>query len=208
MKNQFIAILLLLGCHVAQAQFFSFGIKGGINTQIDKPSDIVIGSGGNPFNLGVDNIDFGAQFGTFFRFGNKVFIQPELVFNSNHTDYKVGDPNLVQTIYKEKYQYLDLPVMLGFKLGPVRIQGGPVGHIFLNSTSELTDINGYKAKFKQMNWGYQTGIGIGFGRFAIDARYEGNFSKEGDHITFFGDPYSFSTNPARIILGLSIALKK
>jgi hypothetical protein len=208
MKKLIFASLLVFASHFTQAQVFSFGIKGGVNTQIDKPKDIVVGSGGTPFNLGVENLEFGTQFGAYFRFGKKVFIQPELLFNSNHTDYKVGTFNVVQTIKKEKYQYLDMPVMVGFKLGPVRIQGGPVDHLFLHSTSELTDIDGYKSKFKQMAWGYQTGLSIGLGRFAIDARYEGNFSKEGDHITFFGDQYSFSTTPSRIILALSIALKK
>jgi hypothetical protein len=208
MKNQFIVILLLLGSHMAQAQFFNYGVKGGINTQIDNPNYIVVVSGGSPFKLFIDNFTFGAQFGIFFRFGKRIYVQPELVFNSNHTNYKFDDSNLGKTLYKEKYQYLDMPVLVGMKLGRVRIQGGPVGHLFLHSKSELIDIKGYKAKYKEMKWGYQTGIGFGKGKFSFDVRYEGNFfSKTGDHITFFGDKYSFSTTPARIILGLSFALK-
>jgi len=52
MKKLIFASLLVFASHFTQAQVFSFGIKGGVNTQIDKPKDIVVGSGGTPFNLG------------------------------------------------------------------------------------------------------------------------------------------------------------
>jgi hypothetical protein len=208
MKNLLFAAALLFVSNIAQAQFFSFGIKGGLNTQINKPQDIIIGNDDTSFNFGVDKMKFGTQFGGYFRFGNKIFFQPEVIFNSTKTDYKIGESSVGDVIKNEKYQFLDIPLLVGFKLGPVRIQGGPVGHYFLNSTSELTDIQGYKARFKQMTWGYQTGLSIGFGRFSIDARYEGNFSKQGNHLTFFGDQYNFSTTPNRLIVGVSIAIIK
>ena len=208
MKNLLFAALFIFVCQSAQAQIFSFGIKGGLSSQTKKPQDIIIGSGDTTFNLGVDKLKFGTQFGAYFRFGNKIFFQPEVIFNSSKTDYRIGETSVKDVIKNEKYQFLDVPLLVGFKLGPIRVQGGPVGHYFLNSTSELTDIKGYKARFKQMTWGYQTGLNIGFGRFSIDARYEGNFSKQGNHITFFGDKYNFSTAPSRFILGVNIAIIK
>ena len=208
MKNLLLASCFLLFGLNAQAQYFSFGLKGGLNTQVNKPGDILIGSGDTSFNFGVDKLKFGTQFGAFFRFGNKIFIQPEILLNSSKTDFKIGETSIGEIVKREWYQSLDLPILLGFKLGPVRVMGGPVGHYHLNSTSELTDINGYKARFKQMKWGYQTGLNIAFGRISIDARYEGNFSKQGDHITFFGDQYQFSNSPNRLILGLNIAIIK
>lgn len=208
MKNFLFAAALLFVCHSAQAQFFSFGLKGGVNSQLGKPGDITIGNGDTSFNFGVDRARFGTQFGAYFRFGKGIFIQPEIMFNSNKTDYKIGESSVKDVIKNEKYQYLDIPVLLGFKLGPVRVMGGPVGHYFLNSTSELTDISGYKAKFHQMTWGYQTGLNIALGRFSIDARYEGNFAKQGDHITFFGDQYNFAKTPSRLILGVNFAIIK
>lgn len=208
MKNLFLASFLLLFGHVAQAQFFSFGLKGGLNSQVNKPKDIILGTGDTSLNFGVDKFKFGTQFGAYFRFGNKIFLQPEVLFNSNKTDYKVGESSVGEVIKNEKYQYLDIPVLVGFKLGPVRLQGGPVGHYFLNSTSELTDFNGYKANFKQMTWGWQTGLNLGLGRFSVDLRYEGNFSNQGNHITFFGDKYQFANTPSRLILGVNIAIIK
>ncbi len=130
------------------------------------------------------------------------------MFNSNRTDYKIGESSAGDVIKNEKYQFLDIPVLVGAKLGPVRLQVGPVGHYFLKSTSELKDFKGYEARFKQMTWGWQGGLNIGFKRVSLDFRYEGNFSKLGDHITFFGDQYHFSDSPARLIVGLNFAIVK
>ncbi len=207
MKNLFfIAFLLLLG-QTAQAQLFSFGLKGGINTQVKKPTDISIGSGDSTLNLGVDKFKFGTQFGAYVRFGGIIFVQPELMFNSNKTDYRVKSLSL-SDVRQETYRNLDIPILVGLKLGPVRLQTGPVGHYFLGSTSDLTDIKGYKENFKKLTWGWQSGLNIGAGRFSFDLRYEGNFHKQGDQITFFGDEYHFSNSPSRLILGVNIAIIK
>jgi len=207
MKNLFFAIAALLFATNAQAQFFSVGLKGGVNSQLSKPGDFQV-PGDTAFNFGVKDFKFGTQFGAYVRLGNKIFIQPELLFNSNRTDYKIKEGNLGEIVKNERYQYLDMPILVGFSAGPFRFSGGPVGHYFLNSKSELTDVNGYSAKFKQMTWGWVTGLTIGRGRVSADNRYEGNFSKLGDHINFSGQPYHFTTNPARLIVGLNIALIK
>lgn len=208
MKNLIFAIGCLFIANTAQAQWFSLGLKGGLNTQINGQDDITIGGGDTSFILGLDGRKFGTQFGGYMRFGNKIFIQPEVLFNSNKTNYKIGESSVGEVIKNEKYQYLDFPLLVGAKLGPLRLQAGPVGHYFLNSTSELSDFDGYEARFKQMTWGWQGGLNIGFKRISLDFRYEGNFTKQGDHITFFGDKYHFSNTPARFIVGLNFALVK
>lgn len=208
MKNLFAAAaMLLLFSFTAQAQF-SFGLKGGVNTQFAKPKDILVGGGDSTINFGVEKFKFGTQFGAYMRIGGKVFLQPEMTFNSNKTDFRVRKNNIGDVVKNERYQYLDIPVLLGFTTGPLRFMGGPVGHVFLNSSSELIDFKEYDAKFKQMTWGWQAGLTLGTGRFSFDLRYEGNFNKQGDHVTFFGDKYNFSNNPQRIILGVNVAIVK
>lgn len=208
MKNLFLAIICLAFATTAQAQFFSLGLKGGLNTQVNHPDDFTVGSGDTSFNFGLDGRKFGTQFGMYMRFGKRIFIQPEVLFNSNRSDFRIGESSAGEVIKNEKYQYLDFPLLLGAKLGPVRFQAGPVGHYFLNSRSELVDFKGYEARFKQMTWGWQGGLNVGFKRISLDFRYEGNFSKQGDHITFFGNQYQFSDAPARFIVGLNFALIK
>lgn len=207
MKNLLLVFGLILVAHAAQAQF-SFGLKGGLNTQIVKPDPIIIVGDDGSYDFGVEDYKFGTQFGVYARLGKKLFFQPELVFNSNKTDYVIGESTVGEVIKNEKYQYLDLPLLVGITAGPVRFHGGPVGHYFLSSSSELTDFDGYEARFKQMTWGWQAGMTIGTGRLSADIRYEGNFSNQGDHITFFGDEYHFSNTPARLMVGLNFALIK
>jgi hypothetical protein len=198
-------LVVLFGAGSARAQI-SFGIKGGLNTQINKPDDIVINPGDTTFNLGIDDLKFGTQFGAYLRIGKKIYLQPELVFNSNRTDFKFGESSAMEVIKTERYQYLDMPILAGFSAGPFLVHGGPVGHYFLNSKSELTDIDGYKARFKAFTWGWTAGVTIGKGRVSADLRYEGNFNKTGDHITFFGDEYNFANNPSRLLVNLNIKI--
>lgn len=208
MKNLFFVIGFICISQAAHAQFFSFGLKGGVNTQVKKPQDIIINNGDTSFHLGVDKYKFGTQFGIWAKIGSGLFFQPELVFNSNRTDYVVGESSANEVIRNERYNYLDLPLMAGLSLGPLRVMAGPVGHYFLSSKSELADFDGYEERFKQMTWGWQLGAGLGFGRLSADIRYEGNFSKQGNHMTFFGDQYEFSNRPSRILISLNYALIK
>lgn len=209
MKNLILAIALLSSVSYVNAQRFGFGLKGGLASQLNKPEDvIVVGEGEGAYNLAIEDFRFGTQFGAYMRFGKHLFIQPEVLFNSNKTNYSVAQSNLAGSVYREQYNTLDIPVLAGFKLGPIRAMAGPVGHYFLNSKSELLKIKDYDEKFKQMTFGYQAGLNISFGRVSADLRYEGNFNRLGDQINIGGTDYSFSDNPARFILGVNIALVK
>jgi len=206
MKNVLLIALLL--CSVtAQAQF-AFGLRGGLHTQVNHPQDIVVDGPDTSFSFGVEDLKFGTQFGLWLRVGKGLFFQPELVFNSNRTDFRIGQTSAGDIILAEKYQHLDMPLMVGVSTGFLRLYGGPVGHYFLNSTSDLVDVKGYSERWKQFTWGWQAGLNVGIGRISGDVRYEGNFSKFGDHVNFFGQPYHFANTPARLILALQIALVK
>jgi len=207
MKHFLVVSILLLCAAAAQAQF-AFGLKGGFQTQLKNPEDITIGTGDTSFSFGVDDLKFGTQFGAWFRIGNTVFLQPEIIFNSNRTDFRIGETSAGDIVKSERYQNLDIPVLVGVTAGPIRLHAGPVGHYFLSSKSELTDVKGYAERWKQFTWGWQAGLALGTGRISADIRYEGNFNKFGDQVTFFGDKYAFSNNPARLVLALNIAIVK
>lgn len=206
--KHFLVLSILLSCAVAAQAQFAFGLKGGMHTQVKNPNDIIVGSGDTSFHFGVDDMKFGTQFGAWIRIGNTVFLQPEIIFNSNRTDFRIGESSVGEVVKTERYQNLDIPILVGFTAGPIRLHGGPVGHYFLKSNSELTDFKGYAERWKQFTWGWQAGLAIGTGRISADLRYEGNFNKFGDHVTFFGDQYHFSNNPARLVLALNIAIVK
>ncbi len=191
---------------------FKFGIRGGVSTTEITADQLLVTNAEDMdrLQLGIQEANYGYHFGLFAQArAGSFFIQPEVLFNSNSVDFKVVDLTVNQTvpdILNEKYQYLDIPVMIGFKLfNTIRLQGGPVGHVYLNNSSQLFDIEGYEEEFEQFTYGYQAGVGIDFWKFVIDVKYEGNFNNFGNHIVIDGQSYEFNQSPTRLVASVGIA---
>ena len=203
-------ILILSFCCVAPLfSQLDFGIIGGLSTMNVKQKEQILSG-----STSADSIRFifadandGFHFGGLMRYrkGNYV-IQPELIFNSNKVSYKLLKNKVVSqidSIQKERFFNLDIPVMLGIKISVLRLMAGPVGHIHISSNSELTDVNGFDEKFKTMTFGYQLGLGFDVGSLMLDLRHEGNFTEFADHISYFGDQVKYGSRPTRLIFSLS-----
>lgn len=119
---------------------------------------------------------FGYQLGAFLRVQVPIvgiYVQPEVLFSN---------PNSTLNVNSEKLEYdfnqIDVPVMIGFKLGPVRLNAGP-SFRFLTS-AEITNANGVvadvKENYKNSTVGYQAGAGIDIWKFVFDLKYEGSLS--------------------------------
>lgn len=214
MKKTLILVICLIAAAASIQAQVRIGIRAGVSTSDLNPDDIrIFDQGGlDRFNIALKDARYGVHGGLVIRARiNKFVIQPEVIFNSNKVDYAVDDlqdPNSTTAIKTEKFQYLDIPLMMGAKFGPLRLLAGPVGHVFINNSSELTDIDGYEEKFQEFTFGYQAGLGLDLWKFTIDARYEGNFSKFGDHFTFFGNEYAFDQSPARFVLSAGFLFGK
>ena len=187
---------------------FKFGIKVGLS-QADYGIKELLISDPNSFKIDITNTEVGFHGGITLQLKiNKLIIQPEFLLNSSKVNYKLSGnlPNSLDTLLaSETFRDLDIPLMIGFKSGALRLNAGPVGHLHLNSTSDLTKIDGYEENFKKLLWGWQAGMGFDFWILTIDLRYEGNFSKFGNHIKLGNKNYSFSDNPQRLIASLGVA---
>lgn len=208
-------LMLLFICFVAiqlattHAQNFKYGIRGGVNTPL-KPADfdeIRLKNGIDSFKLKLNDANYGFHFGIWARLKiSGFYIQPEVSFNSSKVEYKFTKINTtLDSVRNETFRNLDIPLMVGTKLGSFRINAGPVAHIRISGTSDLTNTAGYAEKFKSSTWGYQAGIGFDAGKVGIDLRYEGNFDNFGNHLTFGGKTYEFSKTPSRFIASAAIA---
>lgn len=195
-------LLLLPLQSVAQ---LNVGIKVGFNsTQITNSKEIQYQDpqGIEEFALRIKEAKYGFHLGAYLKgYIGKFFIQPEVLLNSNTTTYDFST-SLTDRVLSETYQYLDIPFMLGVDMGILNIQAGPVGHVFINSSSELGSAAGINEKWDDLSWGWQAGIGFDIWKFNLDLRYEGNFYRYGDHLTFFGENYTLSNQPSRIITSL------
>ncbi|TVR82420.1 MAG: PorT family protein [Saprospirales bacterium] len=184
----------------------NIGIRAGLaTTQLDASEIIVRDSEEvDQLVLRLKEINYGIHIGLMFRFQiNNFYIQPEFLYNSHSVEYEMEDllgPEFADLVLTERFQNLDIPLLFGLKFGFFRINAGPVGHIQLSSASDLVDFSDdYKQRFKDMTLGYQAGLGFDIWNIHLDFRYEGNFSKYGNHIEFFGNRYDFSDSPSRLI---------
>jgi len=195
--------LISVFCLLAYSLFaqLDFGLKGGLNlTNISmdmEAGDYQITS--NPRS------QIGYHFGGQMRislFG--VFIQPELVFTSIATEYTVTELTTeIPDIAKQRIGRVDLPVIIGARLGTLRLGVGPVVSKIVSNKSDLTDITTYETSLKSATIGYQLGGGFDIWKFGLDIRYEGNLSKLGDQMVISGQPINFDTRARQIIFSLS-----
>jgi Outer membrane protein beta-barrel domain len=207
MKKNIIFILAICAISLsANAQNFKWGAKVGVGTSSLRPEDL---TATKDFKLAITDARFGYYAGLFASFNvGPITLQPEALFNTNRVDYKFMDFKnpTADSIKTEKFNQLDLPLLVGFKVGPLRLKAGPVAHIHINSNSDLKDIKGYEEKWKTALWGYQAGVGLNFSsRVHLDIRYEGNFDKWGSQINIGGTNYAFAQRPSRWLVNMGYA---
>jgi len=206
MKNLLI-LAMILCCSFAATSQVKFGVKAGLSSTDFNPKDLVVLNNNDveQLRLSVDEANYGFHLGLFTQIKVKKFvIQPEVVFNSNQIKFKIEDldGNVGSTILDSRYNFVDVPVMVAYKLGPLRIQAGPVGHFYVNSVSDLKDLDGYREKFDTAAWGVQYGFGLDIWRTVLDVKWERNFQNFGDHVVFNDVEYNFDDTQKRFIVSL------
>ena len=211
MLKAIIALLCLwISMHSLHSQTVA-GIKFGLSTpDVSPESFLVVNQGVTYYNISVEKADFGIHAGIFLEAHmGHFFIQPELLFNASTVEYRLDSllvPDNASVAVENTYRYLDMPLMLGFKAGVLRVGAGPVGHLFISAEDGFANYPGYTPDFEKFTWGWQAGIGFDFWKLHLDFRYESNNDSQlGDHITFFGQSYDFATDNNRFIgsVGLS-----
>lgn len=206
-----IALLIIPFSLVSNAQI-NFGIKGGITStsikvddfkEIDDVSDI------DELTVKGKNAKIGFQGGIMARITIlKLYVQPELLFTSTGGEVEVSalldDGSTFSEIREQKYRQIDIPIMVGYKFGPARVQLGPVGTIILGSDPSLDGFRNmnYEEEFNGATWGYQVGFGIDIGKLTIDVKYEGNISKLTDGVKIGDETLDFDSRNSQFIASL------
>lgn len=206
-----IGSFIILG--LTNAQFFSYGIKGGVNYSKLKFDDIdhINGTAGTEYNLMQDEAFRSFHFGVMGRL--KVFslyLQPELYFNTSGGKVLIEEVQsgtvVKESIKDVKFSKIDLPVLLGFKIGPARLNAGPVASVVLVENNAIGDIIPELDQLsKNASIGYQAGIGIDILKFlTLDYRFEGSLSKFQDKLTVAGNEFNFDSRANMHLLSLGI----
>lgn len=207
MKNLiFVCLLSISFIGTTHAQF-KLGLKAGVSTYDMKLNDFVVKSGDDFNNLtnAIDNSSFGYQFGGFLRLGRGLHIQPEFLFNTNRVELESTNDNGSFTT-TETFNNVDIPILLGIKLGPLHAQAGPVGRFYLGSDEQVAKvIDNYQVDEDRLKLGFQAGFGIDLWRLSVDFRYEGNLKHFGNAINIDGKAFALDNKAGRVVASVGIA---
>lgn len=191
----------------SQAQMFQWGIKAGLGLNSLKIADLTgLEDGSDVYDLvNGDNV-MGYHVGIQTRMNiAMIFIQPELYFNDGGARIEEFKNNTLEAIYNVDFQRIDLPLLVGVKLGPARINLGPVGSYVVNESisGDVENMDPDYTFFSQsMTWGYQVGLGIDFLKISLDARYEGSLSSFGESVNVGGKSYPLDARPGQWVFSL------
>ncbi len=194
-----LAALLLSSVSFAQKRrsAFAMGLKGGVNLSQLKTGNFLttrLGENGLPqFNYNGqilrDNLNqsyesrTGLAGGIWMRFGRTFYLQPEAVLSSKGGAFEVYyNGQNVSDLVKVKLTTIDVPVLLGLKLGPLRVNAGPMASFVVGNNQTLGQaLHQYTTgsvsdAFQKAYYGYQLGGGLDLGSLSLDVRYEGALS--------------------------------
>jgi hypothetical protein len=151
---------------VAMAQFH-IGAKAGANIMKIK---------GKSFN---DEFRYGYNIGAFLevRAGNKLVVQPELLWNQMSTSVDSNFSHVYQNAFNASSQsrvklgYLSIPIVLNYKLigSFLSLQAGPQFGVLIDKNKSLLQ-NGGQA-FKNGDFSMLGGVNVKLGSFRVNGRY-------------------------------------
>ena len=186
-----------------------FGFKAGVTSTSVQPEDLLIRDRDDVeyLELATENARLGVQLGGFMRIsGESLFIQPEVSLRTVSTEYRWREVRNVDISFKdENFYYLDVPIIAGAYLGPLRLQGGPVANFLLVSRSDIDDVDGFDRRFNGTGWGLKLGIGLDIGPVVLDAFYERQLSRK-EELDVDGVNYELDPGDGQLGLSLGIAL--
>ena len=158
----------------SRADYFRIGIKGGVNLSSVKVASL---------STNLEN-KTGYQLGAFARIGRTIFLQPEVYFSAKEVNVDVlNSLTTNQGVVGFSQKSLDVPLLLGVKLGPLRVMAGPVASYAISaSTNPDAAVKSYFSGTSQdiinrSSFSYQAGIGFDILNLSLDLRYEGAMSE-------------------------------
>lgn len=211
--KKFIVILFVILVSIPAFSQIKFGLKAGVSTtSLSMPTIKTISSGTTSFTVdALTAAKYGFHGGAFVRltlFG--VYIQPELLFSTRSNEYTVinttNQSAPVSFIAKQTFNKLDIPVMLGLKLGPIRLNAGPAASLLINSPKDLISDPDYKSRYSRMTIGYQAGLGFDLlSILTFDLRYEGSLKKYQNQIqNLAGTKYNLDDRPNAFLFSVGL----
>jgi hypothetical protein len=185
MMKKLFAILLVVLISLPAISQIKAGLKAGLSTtNLSMATLKTVTTGTTSYTVeALESAKYGFHGGGFLRLTLLgIYVQPELLFSTRTNEYTVTDitnsASPVKSVVEQKFNKLDIPVMVGFKLGPLRLNAGPAASLLINTPKELIDSPDYESMYNKMTIGYQAGVGLDILKtLTLDVRYEGSLKK-------------------------------
>lgn len=170
MKNLLFVLLFFGSILSANAQFLNWGVKGGINYNANGDLNVVAEEIiSEPLS---SDQELGYHFGLLAEIKLPLFlyIRPELLYTHTESSYSIDDEEEARL----KMDRIDIPVLLGFRVFKIgRFFFGPSFQYIMNSDLSAENVDNIKnISYDDFNIAAQVGIGLNFGRFGTDIRWE------------------------------------
>ncbi len=157
-------------------------------------------------NVQAGDAEFGFQYGLFVRVKVPViglYVQPELLFSNSASTITSGAQNVDLA-----FNRVDVPIMIGGKIGPLRINAGPSLSFLTSAESDVSGlVTDIKDNYSNTSVGFQAGIGVDILKFVIDLKFEGALGdKFSDALTVGGNTFSTDERVNQIVLAVGFKL--
>lgn len=172
MKNLYLLLIVFSLSLSAQAQFLNWGIKGGVNYNVN--GDVyALDSSDEIIDTFSSSEEVGYHVGllTEIKLPLFLYIRPELIYTHTESSYDFGDDK-----GRLKMDKLELPVLLGFRVLKIgRFFFGPnFSYIIDTKLSAPESIK--NVSYDDFTVSGQVGLGLNFGKIGADIRWETGFT--------------------------------
>ena len=204
MMKKLLAVILIAFIAIPVFSQVKFGIKAGVATTTVPTYDITTGT--NTIST-LKDASYGFHAGIFLRLTLLgIYLQPEAVFATNTYEYNVTQGTSTEVLKKQTFNKLNVPVLVGIKLGPVRLNAGPVATVQIGSPKALIDDPNFNKMYKGATFGYQAGAGFDlFKKLTFDVRYEGSLSKKyGNAVSVGSQTFKLDSRQPSVLFSLGL----
>jgi hypothetical protein len=208
--KKLIALIFVVLVSVPAFTQIKFGLKAGVSTtSLSMPSVKTITSGTTSFTVaGLKSAKYGFNGGLFMRLTLLgIYVQPELLLSTRTNEYSVTNTQTtLKYLATQHFNKLEIPVMVGCKLGPIRLNAGPAASILINSPKDLITNPDFKNRYSTMTIGYQAGLGFDLLKLlTFDVRYEGSLKKYQNQIqNLTGTKFNLDDRPNAFLFSVGI----
>lgn len=197
MKRLFFAVVLMTMGYGALAQI-DFGPRVNLTSTNLSLSE-------NLTNIQEGDAEFGYQLGAFLRVQIPVigiYIQPEALLSKQSSSININSQKADLT-----FNQIDVPVMIGFKLGSLRVNAGPSFRFISSADLEVPGdpIEDVKEYYKNSTVGYQAGVGIDIWKLVFDLKYEGSLTEINEDLSTVS-PIEIDQRVSQIVFGVGFKL--